>query len=95
MQPSIAEARVGVILEGRVQGVGFRWWTRRQAIGLGLRGTVRNLDGGAVEVHVAGPSETVADFLLTLRRGPKGSRVSRVSSVEPAVDLPPDFRVIR
>ncbi|MGB5303213.1 MAG: acylphosphatase [Gemmatimonadota bacterium] len=95
MQPSVAEVRVGVILEGRVQGVGFRWWTRRQASGLGLRGTVRNLSDGTVEVHLAGPADIVADFLLTLRRGPQGSRVTRVSSVEPAVDLPPDFRVIR
>jgi len=95
MKPSIAESSVGVILEGRVQGVGFRWWTRREATGLGLRGTIRNLDDGSVEVHVAGPSDTVAAFLLTLRSGPQGSLVTRVSAVEPAVDLPKDFRVIR
>lgn len=95
MQPSIAEVRVGVIIEGRVQGVGFRWWTRRQATSLGLRGTVRNLVDGAVEVQVAGPADPVANLLATLRRGPHGALVTRVSSVEPAVDLPPDFRVIR
>ena len=95
MQPNITETCAGVILEGRVQGVGFRWWTSRQAAALGLRGTVRNLSDGAVEVHVAGPADIVAAFLLTLQRGPQGSCVTRVSSVEPAVDLPPDFRVIR
>ena len=95
MKPSIAEAWVCVILEGRVQGVGFRWWTRREATALGLRGTVRNLDDGSVEVHVAGPADTVAAFLLTLRSGPQGSRVTRVSALEPTVDLPKDFRVIR
>ena len=95
MQPNSAETSTGVILEGRVQGVGFRWWTRRQATGLGLRGTVRNRADGAVEVHVAGPPGTIADFLASLRRGPHGSRVTRVSAVQPAVDLPPDFRVIR
>jgi len=94
MQPNIAETSVAVVLEGRVQGVGFRWWTRRQATGLGLRGTVRNLADGAVEVHVAGPAGTVADFLASLQRGPPGSRVTRVSAVQAAVDLPPDFRVI-
>ena len=95
MKPNITEARVGVILEGRVQGVGFRWWTRREATALGLRGTVRNLDDGSVEIQVAGPTDTVAAFLLTLRSGPSGSLVTRVSAVEPAVDLPEDFRVIR
>lgn len=94
MQPNIAETSAGVILEGRVQGVGFRWWTRRQATGLGLRGTVRNLADGAVEVHVAGPAGRVADFLASLQHGPPGSRVTRVSAVQPGVDLPPDFRVI-
>jgi acylphosphatase len=95
MQPNTAETSAGVILEGRVQGVGFRWWTRRQATDLGLRGTVRNRADGAVEVHVAGPAETVADFLASLQRGPHGSSVARVYAVQPAVDLPSDFRVIR
>lgn len=94
MQPNRAETSAGVIVEGRVQGVGFRWWTRRQATALGLRGTVRNRADGAVEVHVAGPAGTVGDFLASLQRGPRGSRVTRVSVVQPAVDLPPDFRVI-
>jgi len=95
MKPNIAEARVRIILEGRVQGVGFRWWTRREATSLGLRGTVRNLDDGSVEVQVAGPTDTVAAFLLTLRSGPPGSLVTQVSALEPAVDFPEEFRVIR
>lgn len=95
MQPSIAESRVRVILEGRVQGVGFRWWTKREAIRLGLRGTVRNLSDGSVEVHAAGPGQTIASFLATLRRGPPGALVTRVLTVASAGDLPQDFRVIR
>ena len=53
------------------------------------------LDDGSVEVHVAGPADTVAAFLLTLRGGPPGSLVTRVSAVEPTLDIPKDFRVIR
>ena len=41
-------------LGGRVQGVGFRWYTRREAQELGLPGRVRNLPDGGVEVEVAG-----------------------------------------
>jgi len=94
MTPNIAESRSGVILEGRVQGVGFRWWTRREANRLGLRGTVRNLPNGSVEVHVAGPAALVDEFLTTLRGGPPGALVREVRAVPVPAALPPDFRII-
>ncbi len=55
----------GFRVRGRVQGVGFRWWTRRKASDLGLRGTVRNRPDGSVEVHVAGDVETLEAFAGT------------------------------
>ncbi len=45
------------VVSGRVQGVGFRWWTRRQALALGLRGSARNTDDGKVEVVAEGTRE--------------------------------------
>lgn len=95
MQHSIADSHFGVILEGRVQGVGFRWWARREATRLGLRGTVRNLADGSVEVHAAGDAEPLAAFLSALRNGPPGAVVSRVRPVTANAELPHDFRVIR
>ena len=94
MQPNLDESRVGVILEGRVQGVGFRWWTRSEGNRLGLRGTVRNLPGGRVEVHAAGPALVVSEFLDALRSGPPGARVATVRVVPSPHSLPADFRVI-
>jgi len=47
-------ARLTVWVEGRVQGVGFRWWTRRIAVELGLAGSATNLADGRVEVIAEG-----------------------------------------
>ena len=94
MQPNGGESNLAVILRGRVQGVGFRWWTCRQATGSGIRGTVRNLPDGSVEVRAAGPDDELARFLEAIRRGPPGARVDTTEFLSPTGDLPPDFRAI-
>lgn len=82
-------------VRGKVQGVGFRWWTRSRARGLGLAGTVRNCADGSVEVRVRGPEETVARFREQLAEGPPGSRVDRVEEV-PAEPFDGDsFEIVR
>lgn len=70
---------VHVRIAGRVQGVGFRDWTQRQATALGLSGWVRNLASGDVEALFSGPAEAVAEMLALCRNGP---RLARVDSVE-------------
>ena len=69
-------------LSGRVQGVGFRWFTRQAARELGLKGRVRNLPDGRVEVEVAGGSEPLAAFRDRLRQGPPGARVTALEEQE-------------
>ncbi|HEX9944977.1 MAG TPA: acylphosphatase [Thermoanaerobaculia bacterium] len=69
-------------LSGRVQGVGFRWFTRRAAQELGLTGRVRNLPDGRVEVEVAGDPERLDAFRERLRQGPPGSRVTDLTEQE-------------
>lgn len=63
---------------GRVQGVGFRAWTRAHARALGLDGSARNLADGDVEVIVGGPAEAIDALAALLRQGPPGSRVDRL-----------------
>jgi acylphosphatase len=65
-------------VEGRVQGVGFRWFVQREAADLGLHGWVRNTDDGHVEVVAAGPPEVMEELEAALRSGSRGSRVDRV-----------------
>lgn len=55
-------------VHGRVQGVGFRWWTRSRALELGLVGSASNLADGRVEVVAEGP-RNACERLLALLRG--------------------------
>lgn len=88
------EVRVAYKVQGRVQGVGFRYWVRRRAQELALRGSVRNLSDGTVEAELAGPAEAVAEMSRLLHRGPAISRVDRVEELAVPDDLPDEF-VIR
>ena len=72
-------ARFVARVEGRVQGVGFRFFAHERARALGLGGSVRNLESGAVEVEAEGPRPTLDGFLAELHEGPPAARVSDVS----------------
>ena len=62
-------------VEGRVQGVGFRYSARERAAGLGLVGWVRNDDDGSVEAWFEGPAAACLEFAAWLEEGPPGARV--------------------
>ncbi len=66
------------LIQGRVQGVGFRWFVHREASELELRGWVRNTEDGDVEVVASGTIEGLSELRASLKRGPRGSRVDRV-----------------
>ena len=74
------ERTTGFLVSGRVQGVGFRWWTRRTASRLGLSGTVRNLPDGRVEVRARGSVAALAELDTRLRIGPPGAAVEAVEN---------------
>lgn len=76
------EVWAGFRVEGRVQGVGFRWWTAREAKRLGLRGFVRNRGDGSVEVCAWGRPEVLDRLSERLKRGPDGARVTAVQRQE-------------
>ena len=73
-----AEARIVARVEGRVQGVGFRFFVCDRARALGLAGTVRNLPAGSVQVEAEGSRESLAVLLQDLHQGPPAARVERV-----------------
>jgi acylphosphatase len=66
-------------IEGRVQGVGYRAWMRREALRLGLDGWVRNLTDGRVQALIAGEEAAVQAMLTLCRRGPLMARVTEIT----------------
>jgi acylphosphatase len=82
-----------LMIEGRVQGVGYRQWFSRQAQALGLTGWVRNRADGRVEAMVSGPSEKVEELLEASRRGPRMAVVSKIERQERAEEDWPDFSI--
>ena len=68
------------VISGRVQGVGFRYFTQECALREGVTGWVRNLPDGRVEAHVEGDAEAVTRVERALRSGPRGARVQTVTA---------------
>jgi acylphosphatase len=66
------------LVSGRVQGVGFRFFTEEAAAREGLHGYVRNLPDGRVEIAAEGDAEALERFERHVRHGPPGARVERV-----------------
>lgn len=63
------------LFSGRVQGVGFRYSTKRLAMGFDVIGWVRNLDDGRVELQVMGDEDEVAAFVEEIHDSPLGSHI--------------------
>ncbi len=71
-----------LLIDGRVLGVGFRWFARQAGRELGLTGRVRNLPDGRVEVRAAGDPERLARLVDRLREGPPAARVTEIAEEE-------------
>ncbi len=70
--------RLHAYISGLVQGVSFRYYTIREAQGLGVVGWVRNRHDGSVEVVAEGDRSTIEDLLSWLHSGPSWARVTGV-----------------
>jgi acylphosphatase len=95
-RPAAPRRTVEVLIRGRVQGVGYRYWTLGQAERLGLSGHVRNRDDGDVEAVFHGAAEAVAAAIEACREGPPGARVEEVAVREREGPGPGGiFRILR
>lgn len=85
------------LVTGRVQGVGFRWWVRRQAELLALTGWVMNGDDErSVELVAEGRPDSLDEFERKLNHGPSGARIEAVSARrEPASGEFDGFGIVR
>jgi len=75
--------RVTIFVRGRVQGVGFRWWTRARALEVGLVGFARNMDDGRVEICAQGTPEAIERLRELIAEEP--STTSRPGYVQACV----------
>ncbi len=77
---STQKRRLQATIEGRVQGVSFRYYTARRAKELKLHGWVRNRPDGTVEVEAEGDQEALRELLNFLHRGSPSARVENVDA---------------
>ncbi|PZR12643.1 MAG: acylphosphatase [Archangium gephyra] len=84
----MALRRVHLRIIGLVQGVSYRASTRDEAMRLGVKGWVRNLPSGEVEVVAEGSSELLERFVTWCNRGPDAAHVKDVQVTEQPVDTP-------
>ena len=78
--------RYHMIVEGRVQGVGFRSFCMQQARTYNLTGSVRNRENGMVEIFAQGEENDLVQFIHKIREGNRWIRVDDISIKETAVD---------
>lgn len=84
-----------LMIEGRVQGVGYRYAFSERAAELGLAGWVRNRSNGAVEACVDGPADALDAIIAWAHHGPASARVSKVTVANSAGNgaLPAQFEI--
>ncbi len=86
--------RIHAKVTGIVQGVYFRASTRDAARALGLRGWVKNMPDGSVELEAEGPEEKISQLVIWLNQGPQYARVENVEVKEvPVTGEETDFNV--
>ena len=88
---------VRITIQGRVQGVGYRWFARDRATRLGVAGWASNLPDGSVLVEARGIAEAITAFIAALREGPPHAHVTRLRT-EPRASsdaLPDQFLILR
>jgi acylphosphatase len=71
-----------IIVHGRVQGVGFRYFVQGVGIRLGLVGNVSNCPNSTVDIVVEGEAGKIAEFIREVEKGPSLSRVTRLDVLE-------------
>jgi acylphosphatase len=86
---------VKLLVSGRVQGVGFRWFVRDAAQRIGLRGDVCNLPDGRVEIRLRGTETCIESLIDTVRSGPLGSGVEGLLRTELDREIEADGFCIR
>jgi acylphosphatase len=90
----MSDVRCRAVVTGRVQGVFYRDSCQQMARRFGVRGSVRNLSDGSVEVVAEGPRESVEPFLDWCRQGPPRATVTGMTITDETPIRESSFRVV-
>ncbi len=82
-----------IIVQGRVQGVGFRYSTRAKAESLNIKGFVKNMPDGSVHIEATGDADSMQSFVSWCHEGPPLARVTDVIIEEASPSVSNDFRI--
>lgn len=82
LSTTMEKSQKHLLISGRVQGVGFRHFTRQNARDLGVKGWVKNLRNGDVEAVLDGSKEDIETMIERLKTGPRSARVEHIREVE-------------
>jgi acylphosphatase len=96
MEPSTHELyEMHVVIKGKVQGVGFRALTHRHAMVLGIKGTVRNLEDGTVEIYAQGSKQKLEELVRILKEETAPRQIQEASIDYFPIESPQlDFRIL-
>ena len=89
-----SELRLDLIIEGRVQGVGYRYSAKIKAESLGIKGNVQNLLDGSVLVTAQGEKVAVENFLRWCSKGPPGAIVRNIEKIQGKTEVFDEFTVL-
>ena len=84
-----------LLIEGRVQGVGYRASFADQAVAMGLKGWVRNRRDGTVEACIDGDAATLDAIIQWAKRGPPSAQVTHVAVEDAAEPVDAGFRILQ
>ena len=74
--------RLDLVIQGRVQGVGYRYSAKMEAESLGIIGSVQNLSDGSVFVTAQGEKEAMDNFVKWCYKGPPGAIVRNIEKIQ-------------
>ena len=89
-----SDLRLDLVIEGRVQGVGYRYSAKIKAESLGIRGSVQNLLDGSVFVTAQGEKEAMDNFIRWCYKGPPGAGVRNIDKVQGKNEEFSEFRFL-
>ena len=89
-----SELRLNLVIEGKVQGVGYRYSAKIKAESLFIKGSVKNMLDGTVFLTAQGKKEAMEEFLRWCYKGPPGAIVRKIEKVHGKTEDLSEFRVL-